>query len=65
MTHRSEGLLVPPGRPAELAAALLELASDERLRDALGRAAGARADQFDAAAAVAQVEALYERVVRR
>jgi L-malate glycosyltransferase len=42
------GVLVEPGRPAELAAALLQLAGDPQARAELGRRARARAADFSA-----------------
>ena len=42
----TDGLLVPPGDPAALAAAIERLASDEALRVRLGAAARARAERY-------------------
>ncbi|GAA2839129.1 hypothetical protein GCM10010505_72740 [Kitasatospora aburaviensis] len=60
-----QGLLVPPGDPAALAAALGRLAGDPPLRDRLGAAARKRAERFDVAGAQRAVEAVYEQVLRR
>jgi glycosyltransferase involved in cell wall biosynthesis len=57
-----QGLLVPPGRPAELARALVTVAEDPALRTRLGAAAAATGTQFDIAVAVRRVEAIYEEV---
>ncbi|MFJ3793669.1 glycosyltransferase [Kitasatospora sp. NPDC090091] len=60
-----QGLLVPPGDPAALAAALGRLAGDPPLRERLGAAARERAERFDVAGAQRAVEAVYEQVLRR
>ncbi|WP_395293270.1 glycosyltransferase [Kitasatospora hibisci] len=60
-----QGLLVPPGDPAALAAALGRLAADPPLRSLLGAAARERAGRFDVAGAQRAVEAVYEQVLRR
>ncbi len=59
------GVLVPPGDPAALAAALLELLRDAPRRERLGRAGRAAVDRLysDTAMAAATV-ALYERCLR-
>jgi glycosyltransferase involved in cell wall biosynthesis len=44
--HEIEGLVIPPGELAELAAALHRLALDEALRRRLGAAAARRAASF-------------------
>jgi L-malate glycosyltransferase len=58
--NEREGLLVPPGSPAELAAGLRRLCSDVPLREALGQAARARCRrEFDLRPFVRTLEALY------
>jgi glycosyltransferase involved in cell wall biosynthesis len=58
--NEREGLLVPPGSPAELAAGLRRLCSDLPLREALGQAARARCRrEFDLRPFVRTLEALY------
>ncbi|MGV9270471.1 glycosyltransferase [Kitasatospora sp. NPDC003701] len=59
-----QGLLVEPGDPAALAAALGRLADDRELRERLGAAARERAARFDVAGAQRAVEAVYEQVLR-
>ena len=49
-------VLVPPGDPAALAAAITALAGDPARRAALGRAGVARAAAFDLAAAAAALD---------
>ncbi|QLL06565.1 FkbM family methyltransferase [Mycobacterium vicinigordonae] len=46
ITDRVNGLLVEPGRPGEIAAALTELLKDDTLRAELARAARGRASDF-------------------
>lgn len=58
-----DGLLVPPARPEELAAAICDLVGDPARRSAMGRDAAARADRFDAATFTAVLEAGYRRLV--
>ncbi|MFD9124117.1 glycosyltransferase [Kitasatospora sp. NPDC059571] len=60
-----QGLLVPPGAPAALAAALGRLAGDAPLRARLGAAAGERARTFDTAGAQQTIEQVYDRVLAR
>jgi len=54
-----EGFLVPPRDPVALAAAMDRLRCDVGLRARLGRSSADRATAFDAARAVARVEAVY------
>lgn len=58
------GRLVPPGDPAALACALVELGRDEALRRALGAAALARAEAFSTAVADRKMCDLYAALVR-
>jgi len=55
-----QGLLVPPGDPVALAAALTRLLSDRGMRQRLGAAGPARAAQFSVARLVAGVDAVYD-----
>jgi glycosyltransferase involved in cell wall biosynthesis len=59
VTDGVDGRLVPPGRPAELARALQELAASPEARTALGRAAAQRAGDFDVARTQRTLEELY------
>jgi glycosyltransferase involved in cell wall biosynthesis len=55
------GLLVPPGDPAALAAALQSLLSDANRRQRMGAAGASRArTEFHATAVVGSLERLYE-----
>jgi starch synthase len=59
------GLLVPPGDPSELAAALIQLARDPARRCAMGEAGRAHARrEFDAATVAARVMQVYENARR-
>jgi phosphatidylinositol alpha-mannosyltransferase len=60
-----EGLLVPPGKPKELAGALATLLSDDELRASMGRAGLARADEYSWERVTAKVEDYYGFVIRR
>jgi glycosyltransferase involved in cell wall biosynthesis len=58
--HGRTGLLVPPNRPEEAAAALLELAADAGLRLRCGRAARERIDaRFDVRRMVRRLDRIY------
>jgi len=59
ITDGREGFLVEPGKPAELADALLRLAKDEPLRAQLGEASYQRGSDFDIGRAVRQIETVY------
>jgi len=61
-----DGLLVPPADPQALAAAVVRLAADRRLRDRLAASGRRRVeDRFSVAASVRQVEAIYEEELGR
>ena len=59
------GLLVPPGQPLQLAAAVARLATDHDLARRMGAAGMARAQQFGSGRFVGGVEAVYERLLAR
>jgi len=63
LTSDVEGLLVPPGRPDELAAAISSLAHSHDLRHAMSEAGKRRSAAFDIQAATRRVEAIYSSVV--
>ena len=65
VTSGREALLVPPGEPDLLAAALMEVAGDPERRAAMSRYAIARAATLDAQAAVRRTEALYREMTAR
>ena len=60
-----DGLLVEPGDPGGLAAALARVLGDDDLRHAIGARARARAGDFDLADAVRRTEAIYLRAAGR
>jgi phosphatidyl-myo-inositol alpha-mannosyltransferase len=60
-----QALLVPPGDPKALAAALTEILADPDKRARMGAAGLERAEQFGWEHVTAKVEAYYEFVVRR
>jgi L-malate glycosyltransferase len=61
--NEREGLLVPPGSPAELATGLRRLCTDTPLREALGLAARARCRrEFDLRPFVRTLETLYRDI---
>jgi colanic acid/amylovoran biosynthesis glycosyltransferase len=65
VTDGVEGRVVPPRDPAALAAALLELAADERLRAAMGERGRRRASKdFDSGLGAAAMVEQYRRLVR-
>jgi glycosyltransferase involved in cell wall biosynthesis len=57
------GIVTPPGRPAELAAALARLVADPGLRRSMGEAGRRRALLFTEAAVVPRVERVYRELV--
>ena len=57
------GYLVPPRDPAALAAGLTRLLGDRALREGLGAAAAARAQDFDIRTAVRRMEQVYARLL--
>jgi glycosyltransferase involved in cell wall biosynthesis len=57
--HGREGLLVPPGRPRELAAALLSLLTDDERRQRMAEAAAQRGALLSIDTAVRRTEAMY------
>ena len=57
-----EGRLVPPHRPELLADAIIAVAEDPALRARMSAAASRRAQDFNAAAAARQLEAIYREV---
>jgi glycosyltransferase involved in cell wall biosynthesis len=66
VSHEETGLLVPPGDPAALAAALRRLLSDRGLARRMGEHGRTRARQsFHSAAALAPLETLYHRLTTR
>ena len=60
-----EGLLVPPGKPRELAGALATLLGNDELREGMGRAGLARAQEYSWERVTAKVEDYYGFVIRR
>lgn len=66
ITHDVDGLLVPPGSKAALAAAMLRIATDDDLRTRLGAAALDRSARWDGSALARQwVETFRTAVARR
>lgn len=62
--HEETGLVVPPGDPDSLAAALRRLLADEPLRRAMGEKARARAhEKFTFEATMRGLQAVYEEVL--
>jgi glycosyltransferase involved in cell wall biosynthesis len=63
VTDGVDGLLVPPGDPDALATAVSKLLADPDRRAELGARAAVRAGDFDIAAAVRRLEAIYDRAL--
>lgn len=64
VVHDHTGLLVPPGRPEELANALERLTDSAELRDSFGRAGALRArEQFHVSTVVPALEEMYADLV--
>lgn len=63
VTDGRDGLLVPPGDPTAIAAALRKVLADSQRREQLGGAARKRAAQFDLRDAVIRTEAIYDDVL--
>lgn len=64
-TGGADALLVPPGRPDLLAAALLEMAGDAALRARLSAASTCHAEQFDVRRAIRHLERVYRSLLAR
>jgi L-malate glycosyltransferase len=62
VTDGVNGLVVPPGDPHALAAALELVSSDPTLRERLGRQAMADSSRYDIARASAEIEGIYTEV---
>jgi hypothetical protein len=60
-----EGLLVPPREPRALAVAIDRLLRDEPLREQMGAAGQARAEEFSWSRVTAKVDEYYGFVIRR
>jgi phosphatidylinositol alpha-mannosyltransferase len=60
-----QGLLVPPGKPKELAGALAKVLADDELRAAMGRSGLERAQDYSWERVTAKVEDYYGFVIRR
>jgi phosphatidylinositol alpha-mannosyltransferase len=60
-----QGLLVPPGKPKAIAAALFGLLRDDEQREAMGRSGIERAQEFSWERVTAKVEDYYGFVIRR
>jgi glycosyltransferase involved in cell wall biosynthesis len=64
LTNEVNGLLVEPGNPRALRAAIGRLLQDCELRERIGAAAREGAEAFSAAAVVPRIELVYRRVIR-
>jgi glycosyltransferase involved in cell wall biosynthesis len=65
VTSGHDGILLAPGDPSAVAAALRRLAHDPDDRTALGEAAGRRAAAFDITTTQRALEAVYDRLALR
>ncbi|WP_210649136.1 stealth conserved region 3 domain-containing protein [Nocardioides sp. SYSU D00065] len=65
ITHDVDGLLVPPGSKAALAAAMLRVAADDELRSRLGAAALERSRRWDGRVLARQWVETFRRAVER
>jgi len=65
VTDGADGVLVAPGDPVAIAAALTRLADDPGLRTTLGTQAAARAGAFDIARTQAELERRYRALLAR
>lgn len=65
ITHGDDGLLIDPGDPGVLAAALTKVLDDDGDRARLAAAARRRAGDFDLGRAVRRIEAIYEDALVR
>jgi glycosyltransferase involved in cell wall biosynthesis len=63
ITHGETGLLVPPGDPQALAAAVSLLADDPALRARLGEAARRRAELYRASVVIDRLESVFEQLL--
>ena len=63
--HRATGLMVPPGDPGSLAAALDSLLDDPEMRQRMGAKGRLRARQYEVAAVAPRVVQVFEDTLRR
>jgi glycosyltransferase involved in cell wall biosynthesis len=59
------GVLVPPGEPGALRAALTRLLEDRRSCERMGEAGRIRVQQFQASAVIPRIEAAYQRALEK
>jgi L-malate glycosyltransferase len=64
VTDGVQGLIVPPGRPVDLADAVARVASDPDLARRLGQGAKEASSMFDVTTASRQIEEIYRRVAK-
>ena len=64
VVRRSEGILVRPGQPRELAAALIDVVADDGRRHQMAAAAAERGDEMSIGEAVRRTESIYQDLVR-
>ncbi|MEW6197667.1 MAG: glycosyltransferase family 4 protein [Planctomycetota bacterium] len=66
LTHDQTGILVPPSDPAALARAIEDLLADPQRRQRLGQAGyAAFCDRFDIRRTVREIEAVWDRLLKR